>query len=128
MLAFEHPFHGSSGRGIEPVLERRAGENGARTGQQGIRLIEVTVRVGWSGLYQATAIVTGSDRRSRPAGFARCLREALVKVSWEPRLSHDPRVDRLAAEADCSSRPLTMLENALAGGRLRPGNQGGELR
>jgi len=53
-----------------------------------------------SGFYQATAIVTGSDRRSRPAGFARCLREVLVKVSGEPRLSHDPRVDRLAAEAD----------------------------
>lgn len=53
-----------------------------------------------SGFYQATAIVTGSDRRSRPAGFARCLREVLVKVSGEPRLYHDPRVDRLAAEAD----------------------------
>lgn len=53
-----------------------------------------------NGLYQATAIVTGSDRRSRPVGFARCLREVLVKVSGEPRLYHDPRVDRLAAEAD----------------------------
>ena len=53
-----------------------------------------------SGLYQATAIVTGSDRRSRPIGFARCLRAVLVKVSGEPRLSHDSRVDRLAREAD----------------------------
>jgi uncharacterized protein len=53
-----------------------------------------------SNLYQATAVVTGSDRRSRPTGFARCLRAVLVKVSGEPRLSHDPRVDRLAAEAD----------------------------
>src|SRR5215469_14451830 len=53
-----------------------------------------------STFYQATAIVTGSDRRSRPAGFARCLREVLVKVSGEPRLYRDPRVDRLAAEAD----------------------------
>ncbi|HLJ60735.1 MAG TPA: DUF2066 domain-containing protein [bacterium] len=53
-----------------------------------------------SNRYQATAVVTGSDRRSRPTGFARCLREVLVKVSGEPRLSHDPRVDRLAAEAD----------------------------
>lgn len=53
-----------------------------------------------SNLYQATAVVTGSDRRNRPTGFARCLREVLVKVSGEPRLSHDPRVDRLAAEAD----------------------------
>lgn len=53
-----------------------------------------------SGLYQATAVVTGSDRRSRPIGFARCLRAVLVKVSGEPRLSRDPRVDRLAAEAN----------------------------
>lgn len=53
-----------------------------------------------SGLYQATAIVTGSDRRQRPIGFARCLREVLVKVSGEPRLAGDPRVDRLAAEAN----------------------------
>jgi hypothetical protein len=55
---------------------------------------------GTNSLYQATAVVTGSDRRSRPTGFARCLREVLVKVSGEPRLYHDPRVDRLAAEAD----------------------------
>jgi uncharacterized protein len=53
-----------------------------------------------SGLYQATAIVTGSDRRYRAVGFAQCLREVLVKVSGEPRLSHDPRVDRLAREAN----------------------------
>jgi hypothetical protein len=37
--------------------------------------------------YQATAIVTGYDMRSRPAGFAHCLREVLVKVSGEPRRS-----------------------------------------
>jgi uncharacterized protein len=49
--------------------------------------------------YQATAIVTGSDMRSRPAGFARCLREVLVKVSGEPRLRSDPRVAPLAAHA-----------------------------
>lgn len=51
-------------------------------------------------LYQAVAIVTGSDMRSRPAGFARCLREVLVKVSGEPRLQGDPRVSALAAHAD----------------------------
>ena len=52
------------------------------------------------GLYQATAIVTGFDMRSRPAGFARCLREVLAKVSGEPRLGGDPRVAALAAHAD----------------------------
>ena len=53
-----------------------------------------------SDLYQATAIVTGSDMRSRPAGFAQCLREVLVKVSGEPRLHNDPRTSDLAAHAD----------------------------
>ncbi len=53
-----------------------------------------------SNLYQATAIVTGVDMRSRPTGFARCLREVLVKVSGEPRLRDDPRVSELAAHAD----------------------------
>ena len=51
-------------------------------------------------LYQAVAIVTGSDMRSRPTGFARCLREVLVKVSGEPRLQGDARVSALAAHAD----------------------------
>jgi uncharacterized protein len=51
-------------------------------------------------LYQATVTVTGSDMRSRPTGFARCLREVLVKVSGEPRLRDDPRVSELAAHAD----------------------------
>ena len=50
-------------------------------------------------LYQAVAIVTGSDMRSRPTGFAQCLREVLVKLSGEPRLRDDPRVGELAARA-----------------------------
>ena len=50
-------------------------------------------------LYQAVAIVTGSDMRSRPTGFAQCLREVLVKLSGEPRLRDDPRVSELAAHA-----------------------------
>jgi hypothetical protein len=51
-------------------------------------------------LYQAVAIVTGTDMRSRPTGFAQALREVLVKVSGEPRLLRDPRVAALAAHAD----------------------------
>src|SRR5260221_903811 len=53
-----------------------------------------------SDLYQATAIVTGTDMRSRPTGFAQALREVLVKVSGEPRLYNDPRTSELAAHAD----------------------------
>ena len=37
---------GTSGRGVQPLLERRAGEGGVRAGQQGTRLIELAVRVG----------------------------------------------------------------------------------
>ena len=51
-------------------------------------------------LYQETVITTGSDLRYRAAGFGRALRAVLVKVSGEPRLQRDARVDRLAAEAN----------------------------
>ena len=50
--------------------------------------------------YEATTIVTGVDMRNRPTGFARCLRDVLIKVSGEPRLSNDPRLPALAARAD----------------------------
>jgi uncharacterized protein len=53
-----------------------------------------------SGLYQAMEIVTGTDMRSRPKGFAECFRDVLVKVSGEPRLREDPRVAELASRAD----------------------------
>ncbi len=53
-----------------------------------------------SGLYRAAAIVTGTDMRQRPWGFAQCLREVLVKVSGDPRLHDDPRVVGLAEHAD----------------------------
>ena len=53
-----------------------------------------------SALYQAYAIVTGTDMRQRPWGFAQCLREVLVKVSGDPRLKDDPRTAELAAHAD----------------------------
>ncbi|MBV9568910.1 MAG: DUF2066 domain-containing protein [Hyphomicrobiales bacterium] len=51
-------------------------------------------------LYQSTAIVTGTDMRSRPTGFAQCLRDVLVKVSGEPRLIKDARVKELGQHAD----------------------------
>jgi uncharacterized protein len=50
-------------------------------------------------MYRADAIVTGTDMRQRPWGFARTLREVLVKASGDPRLADDPRTGRLAAHA-----------------------------
>lgn len=51
-------------------------------------------------LYQATAVVTGTDMRQRPLGFAECLTEVLVKVSGVPRLREDKAVAELAEHAD----------------------------
>jgi hypothetical protein len=51
-------------------------------------------------LYSANAIVTGTDMRQRPWGFAQCLKEVLVKVSGDPRLKDDPRTADLAEHAD----------------------------
>lgn len=50
-------------------------------------------------LYQAYEIVTGTDMRQRPWGFARTFREVLVKVSGDPRLKNDPRVAPLTERA-----------------------------
>jgi len=50
-------------------------------------------------VYQAYEIVTGTDMRQRPWGFAQTLREVLVKASGDPRLKADPRVNELAARA-----------------------------
>ncbi len=52
-----------------------------------------------SSLYQAMEIVTGTDMRERPRGFALCLADVLVKVSGDPRLRADPRVTALAPHA-----------------------------
>lgn len=51
-------------------------------------------------MYRADAVVTGTDMRQRPWGFAKTLREVLVKVSGDPRLVDDPRISPLAAQAD----------------------------
>lgn len=51
-------------------------------------------------LYRAFAIVTGTDMRQRPWGFARTLEEVLVKVSGNPRLRGDARLAQLSAHAE----------------------------
>lgn len=43
-------------------------------------------------LYQAMEIVTGTDSRERPRGFALGLEDVLVKLSGDPRLRTDPRI------------------------------------
>ncbi len=49
--------------------------------------------------YEARAIVTGTDMRSRPAGLAMCFVDVLVKVSGDPRLAADPAAAALAQRA-----------------------------
>ncbi|HJU15035.1 MAG TPA: DUF2066 domain-containing protein [Stellaceae bacterium] len=51
-------------------------------------------------MYRADAIVTGTDMRQRPWGFAQTLREVLVKASGDPRLKDDPRIASRARHAD----------------------------
>jgi uncharacterized protein len=51
-------------------------------------------------MYRADAIVTGTDMRQRPWGFAQTLREVLVKSSGDPRLKDDARTAEPAAHAD----------------------------
>lgn len=50
-------------------------------------------------LYEARTIVTGTDMRSRPSGFASCLRDVLVQVSGDPALLADARVATAARDA-----------------------------
>lgn len=51
------------------------------------------------GLYRAQVITTGQSEEHRPAAFAQCLQDVLVKVSGDPRLIDDPRAIALSAEA-----------------------------
>ena len=51
-------------------------------------------------IYQASEIVTGNDERQRPVGFARCLRDVIVKATGNPALAADPRVAALMEHAD----------------------------
>lgn len=50
-------------------------------------------------LYQAMEIVTGTDLRERPRGFALCLEDVLVKLSGDPRPRSDRRVAALRPRA-----------------------------
>jgi len=54
----------------------------------------------FAALYTADAIVTGTDMRQRPWGFAQCLTEVLAKVAGDPQLGDDPRVAVATEHAD----------------------------
>jgi len=51
-------------------------------------------------LYQATALVTGTDMRQRPLGFAETFTEVCIKLSGRPELRDDPRLKALAEQAE----------------------------
>ena len=61
---------------------------------------EIPCPPGIDPLYQADVIVTGTDMRQRPWGFAQTLRSVLIKSSGDPRLKDDPRIVDLTTRAD----------------------------
>ncbi len=78
-------------------------------------------------LYEARVVVTGTDMRSRPAGMAACLRDALVQVSGDPALLADPRVaalergaSALVASYDYVDRMSGLKHNDEQGSSDRP--------
>jgi hypothetical protein len=87
-------------RGTGVMTRRRALQCAAALGALPGAVAPTLAADDLGGLYRAYAIVTGTDMRQRPWGFAQCLREVLVKVSGEPRLKDDPRLEELAAHAD----------------------------
>jgi uncharacterized protein len=51
-------------------------------------------------IYQATELVTGIEMEQRQIGFARCLRDVIIKASGNPALATDPRVTSLMEHAE----------------------------
>jgi hypothetical protein len=73
-------------------------------------------------MYQAEAIVTGTDMRPRPWGFAQTLREVLVKSSGDPRLKDDPTDSnfRFLATVSFAKPQYHSFVCGDGSGRLRP--------
>jgi uncharacterized protein len=51
-------------------------------------------------IYQATELVTGIELDQRKSGFARCLRDVIVKATGNPALATDPRIPTLMEHAE----------------------------
>ena len=62
------------------------------------------------GFYQATAIVTGTDMRQRPLGFATCLREVLRKLTGQTGLRDNPGARALEEHADALVESFAYVE------------------
>jgi hypothetical protein len=78
----------------------RSGTGGYLTSRLMPPKSQASCRLNNGPMYRADAIVTGTDMRQRPWGFAQTLREVLVKSSGDPRLGDDPRTARLARHAE----------------------------
>jgi hypothetical protein len=72
-----------------------------RISKSTLAALSLTLAAAWPGApradsfdapYTARAMVTGTRPDTRPAGFADCLEDALVKVSGDPRLIGDHRL------------------------------------
>ncbi len=50
-------------------------------------------------LYRCSVIVTGTDMRGRPGAMGQCLRRVMAKVSGDPALADDSRLDQIASKA-----------------------------
>jgi uncharacterized protein len=50
-------------------------------------------------LYRSVAVVTGTGEENRRAGFAQCLVDALVKLTGDQTILHDPRLAKLTVSA-----------------------------
>jgi hypothetical protein len=61
-------------------------------------------------LYQAQTIVSGTVLTTRAEGLAECLRSVLVKLSGNPALAGDPRLDALGTRADTLLDSLAYID------------------
>jgi uncharacterized protein len=61
-------------------------------------------------LYQAQTIVSGTVLATRAEGLADCLRAVLVKLSGNPDLARDPRLDTLGTRAETLLDSLAYID------------------
>jgi hypothetical protein len=61
-------------------------------------------------LYRATFVTSGTGEANRGPGFRQTLEDVLVKVSGDPRLIGDPRLDALKAKAADLAAGFTYLD------------------
>ncbi len=62
------------------------------------------------GFYQATAIVTGTDMRQRPLGFAVCLMQVLSRLTGQPAIRDNPAAKALAEHAEALVESYAYVE------------------